>query len=53
MNRIGITIRIGAAYHDLTTPDGKVLDIARLDRSERNKLRRLVTGIFTKHTQGN
>jgi hypothetical protein len=49
---LGITIRIGAAYHDLTTPDGTTIDIATLDRSARNKLRRLVVSIHTKNSEG-
>lgn len=50
---IGITIRIGAAHHDLTTPDGKVIDIASLDRPDRHKLNRLVRDIYAKHIERN
>ena len=48
---LGITIRVGAAYHDLTTPDGKVIDIAALDGSERRKLTRLVRDNYSKHIE--
>lgn len=53
MNRIGITIRIGAAHYDLTTPDGKRIDISKLDRPHRHKLNRLVRDIYAKHIEGN
>jgi hypothetical protein len=46
---LGITIRIGAAYDELQTSDGKVIDRSRLDRSEKRKLTRLVRDIYEKH----
>ncbi|SFZ81703.1 hypothetical protein SAMN02983003_0644 [Devosia enhydra] len=50
---LGIRIRMGAAHYDLTTPEGVVFDMARLDRSERRKLTRLVRDIYSKHIEGN
>lgn len=50
---LGIRIRMGAAHYDLTTPDGAVIDIASLDRSDRRKLTRLVRDIYSKHIEGN
>lgn len=50
---LGITLRIGAAYDTLETPDGTVIDRAQLDRSDRRKLARLVRDIYSKHTEGN
>lgn len=50
---LGITIRIGAAYDTLETPDGTVLDRSRLDRSDKRKLARLVRDIYSKHLEGN
>ncbi|MDR3473434.1 MAG: hypothetical protein P4M09_17385 [Devosia sp.] len=49
---LGITIRQGAAYHDLTTADGAVIDISKLDRPQRHKLNRLVRDIYSKHLEG-
>ena len=50
---LGIRIRMGATHYDLTTPDGAVLDMARLDPSAKRKLSRLVRDIYSIHIQGN
>lgn len=50
---LGIRIRMGAAHYDLTTPDGAMIDIARLDPSAKRKLGRLIREIYTKHIEGN
>lgn len=49
---IGLTIRMGAAHHDITTPDGMVIDLASMTKAERNKARRLVVGIFKQTQKG-
>jgi hypothetical protein len=46
---LGITIRIGAAYDEIQTSDGTVIDRSRLDGSEKRKLSRLVRDIYEKH----
>jgi hypothetical protein len=46
---LGITIRIGAAYDQIETSDGTIIDRSKLDRTERRKLSRLVRGIYEKH----
>ena len=43
---IGITIRMGASHYDITTPDGKVVDLASLTKAGRSKARRIIVGIF-------
>lgn len=49
---LGITLRIGAAYDDITTADGAVFDRSSMDRVQRHKLGRLVRDIYTKHLEG-
>lgn len=43
---MGITIRMGAAHYDITTPDGQVWDLASMTKAERNKTRRILVGVF-------
>ncbi len=50
---LGITIRIGAAYDSLTTPDGTVFDRSKMTSSDRRKLARRVSAIYSSITQGN
>ncbi len=50
---LGITIRIGAAYDQVETPDGAVFDRSSMDRRTRHKLGRLVRDIYAKHIEGN
>jgi hypothetical protein len=50
---IGLTIRMGAAHYDITTPDGAVFDLASMTKAERNKARRLTVGIFQQNQKGN
>lgn len=49
---IGITIRMGAAHYDITTPDGQVWDLARMTRPERNKTRRIFVDWFEYQQKG-
>lgn len=49
---LGITIRIGAAYDQIETADGAVIDRSQLDRSGKRKLARLVRDIYSKHIEG-
>lgn len=46
---LGIRIRIGAAYDELRTPDGQVIDRSTLARPARNKLTRMVREIYALH----
>lgn len=43
---MGVTIRMGAAHYDITTPDGQVWDLAAMTVGERNKTRRILVGVF-------
>lgn len=52
MTKLGITIRVGAAYDTVSTADGTVLDRSKMTKAERNKLRRVVRDIYSKFTQG-
>jgi len=45
---LGVTIRMGAARYDMITSDGEVVDMASMSKSERNKTRRVLVGIFEK-----
>lgn len=49
MKKLGITIRIGAAYDSVSTDDGTVFDRSRMSRPEKRKLARLVSGIYDRH----
>jgi len=53
MNRLGITLRIGAAYDTVSTMDGTVFDRSKMTRGERSKLTRLVRDIYQKHIERN
>lgn len=52
---IGATIRMGASDYSITTPDGQVVDLSRMTKSERRKARRILVGVYEKHleTKGN
>lgn len=53
---IGVTIRMGAAHYDITTPDGQVWDLAAMTPRERNKTRHILVGVYEQHlesTKGN
>lgn len=50
---LGITIRIGAAYDQIETPDGQVIDRSRLTAHDKRKLARITRDIYSKHIEGN
>lgn len=41
-----ITIRMGAAHYDITTPEGDVVDLASMTKDQRNKTRRIIRDWF-------
>ena len=48
---LGITIRINGATDTVTTDDGAVFDRSTMTKAERNKLTRLVRGVYEQHLQ--
>lgn len=46
---LGVTIRIGAAYDEVRTADGTVIDRSKLTRPLRRKLTRMVRDIYEMH----
>lgn len=51
VNRLGITIRIGATQDSVITQDGAVFDRSCMTRSERKKLTRLVRDVYQLHLE--
>jgi hypothetical protein len=50
---LGITIRVGAAYDQIETPDGHTFDRSRMTAHDKRKLTRIVRDIYSKHIEGN
>lgn len=50
---MGVTIRMGAAHYDITTPDGQVWDLSAMNRNERNKTRRILRDWYEMKLKGN